>query len=172
MPSDYSSSSMPTPHAREEGGGSPHRRGVLSTPIRNINNPMLEVPGELLYLLLCINDGKLGTKLHHELLYGVSSDRDLFTLLRRAYYHHRTYASWFTLRYVTKIHLARVRIAHPSTRTHITFQFCRSQSTPASTQSYKTTLRHVRQSASAFHHPNESASSIAALPSQPISRHR
>lgn len=174
-PSDSRSSSTPTPHGREEGGGFPSGRGVLSRPIRNINSPMLEIPGELLYLLLCINDGKLGTKLHHEILYGVSSDRDFFALLRRAYYRHKTYASWFTLRYVTKIYLARVRIAYPSTRTHfplLTLQLSSSQSTPASTQSYKTTPRHVRQSASAFHRPNESALNIAALPSQLISPRR
>jgi hypothetical protein len=171
-PSDSSSSSTPTPHGGEEGGGFPSGRRILSRQIRNINSPMLEIPGELLYVLLCINGGKLGAKLHHELLYGVSSDRDFFALLRRAYHRHRTYASWFTLRCVTKIHLARVRIPYPTTRTRfrlLTFQLSSSQSTPASTQSYKTTPRHARQCASAFRRLSEWVLNIAALPSQLIS---
>ena len=117
--SDSSSSSTPNPHGREEADGLPSGRDVLSEPIRHMNSPILELPGELLYLVFCINGGKHGTKLHHELLYGISSDRDFFAVLRRAYYRHRRYASWFTLRHVTKIHLARVRIAYRWTRTHL-----------------------------------------------------
>lgn len=110
--SDSSSSSTSTPHGPDESGGFPDRRYAPPRPINNIESPVPGFPRELLYLLFCINDGKLGTKLQQELLYGISSDRDFFKLLRSAYYRHRTYTSWFTLRHVTKIHLARVRIAY------------------------------------------------------------
>ncbi|KAM6506766.1 hypothetical protein FALCPG4_018595 [Fusarium falciforme] len=64
----------------------------------------------VLHLLLCIDKGETLTRLYQERLQGVSGDAELFLFLRYQYYKHRKFASWFTLRSVRNLSLARFKV--------------------------------------------------------------
>ncbi|KAM0420971.1 hypothetical protein ACHAPT_011214 [Fusarium lateritium] len=65
---------------------------------------------EVLHLLLCIDKGEPLTRLHQECLYGINEDKQLFSFLRDQYLKHRKLSSWFSLRSVKSVSLARFRV--------------------------------------------------------------
>jgi hypothetical protein len=64
-----------------------------------------------MYILLCMNSGRVGTTLHHESLQEIQSDKELFDLLRSSYRIRRSsIKSLFSFRAVNKISLVKVCI--------------------------------------------------------------
>lgn len=67
---------------------------------------------KLVYLLCCINNGKIGTMLHQEILTNVASDRALFIFLKDTYNRRRNWwHSLYPLRTVRYLRLVKVRAA-------------------------------------------------------------
>lgn len=80
-------------------------------PLHRLNTEPQHGPAsdqKILHLLLCIDKGEFWTRLYQERLQCIGEDRELFQFLREQYYKHRNLMSWFTLRGVKTVSLARV----------------------------------------------------------------
>lgn len=82
----------------------PHSDSKISQPSRP------KQPSHILYILFCIDNDKNGTKLQHERVEHIQSDRPLFLLLREVYSRKRNVLrSMLSMRTVKSVNLVKVR---------------------------------------------------------------
>ncbi|CAO2648658.1 Nn.00g079250.m01.CDS01 [Neocucurbitaria sp. VM-36] len=96
-----SKSELPTEELRQPAGG-PTKPHTSQHP-----NSVGTSNQNALHLLLCMDRGSSGTPLRQEQVDGVTTDRQVFHLLRRKYFELVSITRWFTLRSVVSLSLSR-----------------------------------------------------------------
>ncbi|KAH7129153.1 hypothetical protein EDB81DRAFT_764302 [Dactylonectria macrodidyma] len=65
---------------------------------------------KLLHLLMWVDSGEVSTQLHQNRIQRVTDDGELFRFLRKHYFKHRDFVSWFTLRSVRSLSLVWFKV--------------------------------------------------------------
>lgn len=73
-----------------------------------LRNPQIIENYNDMYILLCIDRGEPMHSFYQERMPRKFNDKELFEFLRDQYKKHRKYPSWFTLKWVKRLSLAKV----------------------------------------------------------------